>query len=404
VVALEGVDPAIVKAVEAAQFKVRLLPWSATAWGRLGSVLYMHDYNAQADLCYAQAMWLDPREARWPYLRARSRAEQDPEGALPLLERAVELTGDQAAAPRLQLAEMLLERGRVDEAEGHFRHVLELQPADARACLGMGRVAVAQGRWTEGRDYLCRAADAAPQVKAAQVLLALVYQRLGEKDFAEWSLNRAADLDEYPAWPDPFLGEAMALRVGLEADLSRARRLHQERKLDEEISLLRRVVEAYPDCDRAWEKLGSAYDQSGQPSAAEQALGTAVRLAPTSVVARMQQGANYFRQGKNADAIASYREALRLKPDLATGYFNLGMCLSRNGDRAGAAEALREAVRLKPDLAAAHVELGQIQVSEGKAAAAMESLREALRLKPLDSRAKELLDEARRMAEGRSSP
>jgi tetratricopeptide (TPR) repeat protein len=390
----EGVDPAVVEAVEDACTSVRLRPWSGAAWGRLGSVLYMHDFNAEADACFARAERLAPREPRWPYLRGRSLAEYDPNAALSHLQRAVELCGDEPVAPRLQLAEMLLERGRLDEAEVHLRRVVERHPGDGRACLGMGRAAFAQGRWAESQEYLERSIAAAPAVKASHTLLAATCQRLGDRQTAEQELRQAASLAEYAVWHDPFLGEAMALRRGREADLDRAKRLHQEGRVAEEIELLRRVVDAYPDSDGAWEKLGSAYDLQGNPAAGERALRTAVRLAPNSVVARAQLGVALFHQEKYAEAEASFREACHLKPDMAAAYYNLGLCLSREGEVKEAIKAFREAIRLKPDLAAAHVELGEALIWAGKRAEAVGPLRRALQLKSEDGRARRLLEEA----------
>jgi tetratricopeptide (TPR) repeat protein len=396
-VLLDGADPAIVKAVEAARRNVRLLPWSGAAWGRLGSVLFIHDFNAAADPCFARAEQFDPRNPRWPYLRARSLADQDPEAALPVLRRAVALCGDEPAAPRLQLAELLLERGRLEEAEGLFRQVHERDRGDARACLGLGRVALARGRLPEGLDYLLRSADAAPEIKASHVLLAAVYQRSGKAEAAERELRQAAALPEYPAWPDPFLGEAMGLRVGLDADLARARLLHGQDRLAEEVALLRRLIEAYPESDRAWEMFGSAYDRQGDLAAAERALRTAVRLAPTSVVARVQMGVVFDHQGKYAEAVTHFREATRLKPHLAAAHFNLGLCLSKQRELGAAVEALREATRLKPDLAVAHTELGVALFADGRVAEALESLRQAVRLNSQDTRAAELLQRVRRI-------
>jgi Flp pilus assembly protein TadD len=225
-------------------------------------------------------------------------------------------------------------------------------------------------------------------------LLAAVYKRSGKPDAADRELRHAAQLDEFPAWPDVFLGEAMGLRVGLDADLSRARRLRNEGRLDEEIELLRRLVATYPDSDRGWEMLGTAYDQRGDLAAAEQALRTAVRLAPASVVAHVQMGVVFFHQGKYAAALTYFRTAVQLKPDLAAAQFNLAQCLSKQGDFAGAIEPLRQATRLKPDLAEAHAELGIALFILGRAAEAVESLRQADRLKPGDSRTAEFLHQA----------
>jgi tetratricopeptide (TPR) repeat protein len=395
---LEGVDPAVVQAIDSARWRVRLLPWSAAAWGRLGSVLFIHDFNAAAEICLAEAERLDANQPRWPYLRARSLAEHDPDAALPVLQHSIDLCGEEPVAPRLQLAEMLVERGRLDEAERYFLQVHARDPEDGRACLGLGRVALARGKLPESLSYLQRSAVQAPHIKATHVLLAAVHQRSGNPQAADRELGQAALLEEFPVWPDPFLGEAMGMRVGLDAELSRARRFRAEGRAKEEIDLLRRLVVAYPESDRGWEMLGSAYDRLGDLDSAEQALRTAVRLAPKSVVAQMQMGVVFFHQGQYPEALKHFRSAVLLKPDLAAAHFNLGQCLTKQGDFAAAIEPLRQATRLKPDLAEAHAELGIALFVTGAPAEAVEPLREALRLKPNDPRTSDFLQQALRAA------
>src|SRR5439155_19466770 len=92
-------------------------PRSALPWGRLGMVLVAHDRTAEANQCFAQAEQLDPREPRWPYFQGVALSLGAPEEALPKLQRAVELCGDAAEAPRRRLAELLLLQGRAEEAE-----------------------------------------------------------------------------------------------------------------------------------------------------------------------------------------------------------------------------------------------------------------------------------------------
>src|SRR5262245_2511579 len=105
---LGGVDPAVTAAIETARAKVRQSPRSAAAWGLLGQVLVAHDFRADALTCFAEAERFDPRDPRWPHYQGLTLYLGDPNAALPKLRRAVELCGDNPAAPRLVLAEALL--------------------------------------------------------------------------------------------------------------------------------------------------------------------------------------------------------------------------------------------------------------------------------------------------------
>src|SRR5262245_34900950 len=91
VLALEGVDPDVARAVNDALEGVRREPRSGAAWGQLGMVLRAHRLDAEASGCFDQAAALDPDSPRWAYFRADLLLAQDFNAALPPLRRAVEL-------------------------------------------------------------------------------------------------------------------------------------------------------------------------------------------------------------------------------------------------------------------------------------------------------------------------
>jgi cytochrome c-type biogenesis protein CcmH/NrfG len=84
-------------------------------------VLLAHRFTAEARICLAQAILLDPNEPRWPYYQGISFLEEDPDTAIQRWERAVQLCGDTVAAVRACLAEALLGQDRLDESAAHFR-------------------------------------------------------------------------------------------------------------------------------------------------------------------------------------------------------------------------------------------------------------------------------------------
>src|SRR5262249_24515009 len=148
-------------------------PRSVEAWGVLGKTLLVHDFHIPASFCLAQAERLDPANARWPYLQGVALAAADPPDpitAIQHFQRAVDLGGDTPDALRLHLAEALLGQDRLDEAERQFKRVLELNPANARAHLGLARLAIVRGNAADSESHV-KLAMADPHSKKASRLL-----------------------------------------------------------------------------------------------------------------------------------------------------------------------------------------------------------------------------------------
>lgn len=152
----------------------------------------------------------------------RSRLAEDYETALKALDRAWMLAkaddGAFALLVRLRRADVLIEAGRLAEAEDELIAVLGAAPDDARraaANLGLGRVAAAQGDLAGARAAFERAREYAKHsgsidLEALAVCqLAGIYWAEGNASYAvhllrEWTprLNLAEDFD----WASPFIG------------------------------------------------------------------------------------------------------------------------------------------------------------------------------------------------------
>ena len=386
-----GSDPAIIKAIEEAGATVRKSPRSGEAWGKLGMVLSIHDILPEADVCFAQAERFEPRKPRWPYLRGLAQSGENPGAALPSLQRAAQLCGD-LPAPHLRLAELLIERGQLNEAEAEIRPVLQRDPKDGRALLGLGRIAAARGQLSAARDHLKQSIQYAPDVKASHTLLGTIEQRSGNQSAAEEAFRRAAQLPEAHVWPDPFLIEINRLRTGLTAMADNAENWLKQGYVSNAVALMQQAVTQYPERMQAWLVFGKALNQAGNSAAAERALRQAVQLEPDSVAARTELGSALFAQGKYPEAEANYREALRMNPNLAEGWFNLGLCRMNQRDPSGAIEAFQKATRFKPDLTYAYIRWGQALGRLRRVPEAIDQLQHALKLSPTNREAGEMLD------------
>jgi tetratricopeptide (TPR) repeat protein len=393
-VALDGADPAVTRQIRLARRTVYLQPWSSAAWGRLGALCYDYDFYEAADLCLARAAKLDSKNARWVYLRGRSLNDQDPKAALPLLAEAARLTGDLPAAPHLKYGEALLEQGNPDEAAAQFNRVLARDPDDARASLGAGRVALARGNLEEARRFLEQSVEHQSDVKATHSLLAGIYQRQGDSKAAQEELRQAAHCPETTLWNDPYLGEALGMRVGKRVELERAASELSAGKGAAALRMLKDLARQYPDAADVWVNLGVASREQGDLAAAEQADRTAVRLAPKLADAYNELGNLLFVREKYAEAEAAFRQALQDHPEQAKVWFNLGTCLLKEQRPVDAERACRQTVRLKPDFAAGYTRIGEALLRQDKNREAAVVLKHALELDPQDQAAQQSLRDA----------
>jgi tetratricopeptide (TPR) repeat protein len=392
---VSGIDPAVARAVESARAAVNESPRSVQAWGQLGKILLVHDFHLPAITCLAQAERLDPANARWPYLQGMAfllADPPDPDAAIQQFERAVTLGGDTPEAMRLRLGETLFGRDRLDEAEQQFQRVLQLHPANARAHLGLARLAVRRGDLEKGRAHLEHTLADPHAKKASRQLFVEVEQRLGKEPSAE-ELREATRLPEDAVWPDPFLDEAALLRTGMKARIGQAERLIRQGRALEAVSLLQPIVQDYPDSYYAWLTFGRALIKQRSLPAAERALATALKLEPNSAETRFYLGVALSLQGKQDAGEAQFRSAVQAKPDFTHAHYNLGASLFRRGDRAGAIEEFRAALRCEPDYADAHTALCKVLIQSGRRAEALVHARLALQYNPADATAKRLVQQ-----------
>lgn len=389
-------DPAVVEAIEGARRTVWRSPRSAPAWGRLGQLLRAHNYLAESNVCFTQAERLDPGDPRWPYVQGLNLQRDDPEAAIRHLQRAVRLCGSVPDAPELCLAELYLQQGRLQEAQRHFEHVLKTDPLNARAHLGLGRLAYERGDPTESVAHLNRAAASRLTQKAAAVLLAQAYHQLGDASAASQARARATDLPNDPPWPDPYMEEIQSLTIGKQFRLARLQALQQQGRVAEVPPFAAKLEEDYPDVYCLVE--GRQQMDKGNLEAAEQALRKATELAPDSVDAYFDLGTVLLRQKQYRAAGECFERVTKLVTNYGPAYQQLGYCWQMQGNRAEAIRAFQAAVHYMPENADAHRDLGSLLLEDGQAVEARTHLRQALQLQPGDDRAKQLLEEIAKRA------
>jgi tetratricopeptide (TPR) repeat protein len=420
-IALEGADPAVVRAVEAARRRVESDPYSAAAWGDLAMLLRGCELYADAAKCFAQAGQLDPNDPRWPYLQGEALSlHGDPDAALPALQRAEELCtrqGKNELPPRVRLAEALLAAGRFDEAEAPLRRALAAEGEDyanARVHLDLGLLACARGNWQEAHSRLRRCEHSKLAQKTACGQLATVYARLNDAGRAAEYSRRAAALPPDQQVTHVWLRTCLERAPGKSAKLRFLDNREAQGSYREAADIARELLEQYPGDYKVLLALGRNLAKLGDFTNAEEALRQAVSLSRESVQAYYYLGKiAWFRGeslgqkgGDRGPALAQYRaaadladKALAQKPDYGLAHLLRGQCLGRLGQKAEAIAALRQAVACAPDIPEPSLELGEALREQGELVEARTHLEYAARVaRPEDPRPREAL---KRLAVGK---
>ena len=420
-----GMQPAVVRLILEVRGAVRARPTSPEAWGRLATACDAHHEYDCAEAAYRHAMELAPDRFRWIYLLAIVRQHQgaDPDEVIALLQRAVDRAPDYPPA-QYRLGHALALRGQMAEAREVFFSVLERRPDYALAHRGLGDVLLALGDVPQAVVHLERAARLAPEEGAIVSSLARAYARMGRKDRARKTAERARNLEQSHVIRDPVRLEVLALAVNLAACQERAKRHLDAGEYIEAIPDLKIILELQPDNPDIHAALGQAYRKSGRPQRAITHFTKALALkddmaiahfalasvfldqgrlddasghlrktlihAPEHTKARVLLGEFLRRQGKVNEAIAEFEQAAKSGKLGSQAHFYWGTALASRGDVEQAADHYKKATQLSPDDANAHFSLGALLERLGKMEEALAHYRRAAEIDPTHRAARRL--------------
>jgi tetratricopeptide (TPR) repeat protein len=392
------------RAIELARQGVLDEPRSAAAWGYLGMTLLAHLFDREADRCFAEAARLDPADPWWPYGRGLIALKRDPEHALDFLRQAAAAAGqsrpEDQSALRLQLAEALLERRQLDEAEGLFRKEQEREPGNARAALGLGLIALDRGDEPAATDLLTTARASPFSRKTATAQLAALARARGDGAAAAAYEKEAATLPGDPPWPDPLLDRIVRLQVGHRGREREATQLEQERRYAEAARVYLEQVEDEPTA-QACMGAGLNLARVGDYDRALPLLRRAVALDPDGAQAHYTLAQAQFTRAEErwqqapgdadakqwlGEALEHARRAAQLKPDHAKAHLFWGLSLTYLGDPAAAVAPLRQGVACRPEDFDLQLGLGEALLESGRGEEAGPYLENARRLNPKDPR------------------
>jgi tetratricopeptide (TPR) repeat protein len=276
--------------------------------------------------------------------------------------------------------------GMLEEALREFRRVIELRPADSRAPLFLGLIAIRQARWDEAALALRQAAEAGVPRPAALHNLGFALEQLGRLDEAEAAYGDAAGRAKEDA--RIMLGwSIVALKRGdnkvAQSRLARACELLQGKPvpalwywaatlaavgLDDAENAMRTArqgVEAYPNNPVLQNNLAVLLEAGGDTQAAETMFRSA--LAEDAALPQVSKnlGDIFYRTGRYDEAGEAYERAAKLNPELGDDlYFKLGNIAYKRRDLARARESWAQATALNPGHQLARANLEMLDLSQ----------------------------------------
>jgi tetratricopeptide (TPR) repeat protein len=358
-VPLTSLDPSLARMIQTSRQAILIQANSADAWGHLGEAFHAAEFHAEAQTCYARAAQLDFRSARWPHLLGLLQLQDLPDAALANLNRATELAGTTTDAPRLRLAQALVERGRFREAAIHLNALLDGNAGHAAARLELARVRLAENQLASAAEILQPCITNAYTGRAAHFLLGQIRAREGNAEVATALARQAAAMTRPSDWPDPFLREVQNLRADRSKLSEQANLLLIQRRFPEAEAILADLLMKLPDDAEALLLLGRLRIQQRRCAEAEPLFRRHLAVQTNSLNGLVQLGLALFCQQHWNDAAAAFERAVVLKPDFAQAHYNLGLARARSHDSAGAIRSYREALRCSPGDAATHAALAE---------------------------------------------
>jgi tetratricopeptide (TPR) repeat protein len=265
-----------------------------------------------------------------------------------------------------KLAHQRLLAGEVDAAQEIFHQVLKVSPEYAPALHFLGLTYSMQGNLAEAVVWVRQAVTAAPGYTQARANLACLLAEQGRWEESAAAAGRAIQLDPNMAGSRIVLARALA-HLGRHAEVDQiVRGLSQAGKHDEEIAILKDIIEARPNDVRYLEMLGLSYITLGQFAPAAGVYERAVALAPDSAKLWNQLGAAAGLAMDVRRGLEAFEKAVELDPSNSRFHLNLGMALMDLDKHEQALREMDKSIEIQPDHVEAHVCRASLNLLLGK--------------------------------------
>ena len=216
------------KAEKSLKEALRLQPDLPKAVRNLASLYHRQERMKEAIPLWEQLTEMNPNDAEaWSYLSTACMSERQIEKALVAAKRALDFAPDNPTVV-VNYANMQKELMRFDEAEQHYRKVLDMNPPNKRvralAATGLFDVYFLQGNYSKAKVAGLKAKENFPKNSRVWYNLALLHEKTNENDSAAECFEKA--MKYAPDNPAMFVASGdFFSRIG---DPSRARAIYRK--------------------------------------------------------------------------------------------------------------------------------------------------------------------------------
>ncbi|OQB79880.1 MAG: tetratricopeptide repeat protein [Planctomycetes bacterium ADurb.Bin126] len=247
-------------------------------------------------------------------------------------------------------AEVLVQLGRVEEAQRHVESYLSTLKDDPTIHEIAGRLALMAGQTHKAVEYYRRAQNLDHQNIPYRESLARAYFYDGQLAKAEQTLTSMLEMKGFTPslWYHAMLGECY-LGLNRPRDAKRA---------------FEAATQLKPSDADAWSNLAKAMLVYGDLERSSLSARQALDLEPAHLEATLTLGYVMVRKGQAEQAVPMLRQAVRAHPDNGMLLLVLGRALAQSGNRVQAEECYAQAVRLDPQNQAARELLAALRSQE----------------------------------------
>ncbi len=287
----------------------------------------------------------------------------DPEVAEQRFRKALELNPQNVAA-HVNLAYVLLNRGRIDEGMVHVSEALKLDPNHAQARFNRGLGMLLGNKPEEAARCFERVIQLKPEYAEAHFQLGLLLAKRNQPQEAISHLSRAAELKPDDGQTHFSLGVLLA----------------GQGRLDDAVAHYAKAAQLKPDDATIFYNLGVTVARQGKLEEAIKDLSRAVEIKPDYTDAYVNLGVMRARQSKYNEAIDYLTKAVQIDPNHTTAHYNLAMALSQTARHNEAIRHWAQVIALDPGNIAALLNLAGSYERTGQRDKALASLQKALDL------------------------
>ena len=215
----------------------------------------------------------------------------------------------------LEIAGRYHRSGNIQQAQAHYRRILQVEPGQPEALHALGIIAFQLKEYEDANSLIGKAIKNKPKVPQFHYNFGLVFIALKRQEKAIQAFQEAIKI--MPDYSDALYNLGLALK--------------KKQQFEEAVSNFKHVIKLTPDDAHAYYNLGNTYEALGRYELAVENYQLATKKNGAFTGAFNNLALVLKAMGRIDEAISYFREALRLQPGLAEAHWNLSLALLING-------------------------------------------------------------------------